>query len=570
MAPKKKQEKMNLGEFLTNQSLGSWADEMDAQPMPSAASGYSGNRDRGDRDRDGGEKRSFTQPAWESARGGASAGGGMGMGGGMGDRGASYGNLTYDVSQADVEGFLSDCEVTSVRLVEDKFDRKPKGFGYVEFGSLEGLKTALTKSESSFMGRNVKISVAEPPKDRPESSRDFSDWSRKGPLPELPQNTRQPSGRGFGRSFDERSDAGSERGGSRRPAFFEGDSKPRDLGNWERKGPLSPVPGAGPPVRDGGRLREGPPPGERRRSPAWGEGRSDAGSRPPRKEFEAARPVVERAPTAAEQDNQWRSRMQPDQPATPAAEEPKPSAPTSPVPQAPKERPRLNLAKRTVSTAEPAEGGVSSASDSKASPFGAARPIDTAAKERELEEKREIAIRQKSEADAKAKEEKTAQDAATRAARAERADKGQAQEEVSSPTGNAPQRNNDRGPRRPSRQQSQQNGARGSQPKENGDAPPQKERPNFSILSHEGEGGEDDSAAQEEHEGELDAPDGVANGIITGDKETKPQEITREVPKNGAAQGDDTTAEAMEDDGWSTVAAKPKKSGRGGQRAMAS
>lgn len=77
-APKKKQEKMNLGEFLTNQSLGSWADEMDSQPIPSAPSGYG-------RDRDMGEKRSFTQPAWGEARSGS------GMGGGMGDRGASYG-----------------------------------------------------------------------------------------------------------------------------------------------------------------------------------------------------------------------------------------------------------------------------------------------------------------------------------------------------------------------------------------------------------------------------------------------------------------------------------------------
>jgi translation initiation factor 4B len=80
---------MNLGEFLTNQSLGSWADEMDSQPLPAAPSGYSSTRDRGDRDRDMGEKRSFTQPAWEMARTGSGVGGGMSSG--MGGRGASYG-----------------------------------------------------------------------------------------------------------------------------------------------------------------------------------------------------------------------------------------------------------------------------------------------------------------------------------------------------------------------------------------------------------------------------------------------------------------------------------------------
>ena len=68
------------------------------------------------------------------------------------------------MSQTDIEGFLSDCQVTSVRIVEDKFDHKPKGFGYVEFSTPEGLKAALAKSETSFMGRNIKISIAEPRK----------------------------------------------------------------------------------------------------------------------------------------------------------------------------------------------------------------------------------------------------------------------------------------------------------------------------------------------------------------------------------------------------------------------
>ncbi|KAK3059530.1 Eukaryotic translation initiation factor 4B, partial [Teratosphaeriaceae sp. CCFEE 6253] len=93
-----------------------------------------------------------------------------------------------------------------------------------------------------------------------------------------------------------------------------------------------------------------------------------------------------------------------------------------------------------------------------------------------------------------------------------------------------------------------------------------KERPNFSILSHE-----DDAAAEEEREGAEDAVDAPANGAIADDKETKPQEVVQEVTKDasgGATQGG--TAEAMEADGWSTVAAKPKKTGRGGQRALAS
>ena len=465
--------------------------------------------------------------------------------------------------------------MTNVRVVEDKIDHKPKGFGYVEFGSLDGLKKALTYTESNFMGRNVKISVAEPrmcpqhhaallntcmlteflAKDRPEQSRDFSDWSRKGPLPDLPQNTRQSSNRGFSRGFDNASDAGSERGGGRKPGFFEGDGKVRDFTNWERKGPLSSAPNNGPPVRDGGRLREGGPPRERRQSPAWGEGTSDSGSRPPRREFEA-RPSVERVPTAAEQDNQWRTRMKPD--ASPAAT-PDVSTPSSPQ-QAPKERPKLNLQKRTVSTADP-ESVANSASDSKASPFGAARPIDTATREREIEEKRELAVRQKKEADEKAKEDKAAKEAASRAARADRADRGQAQEDdkVTSPVSESG--NNGNKGRRASRQQ---NGGAKAAPNENGETPTQTQRPSFSILRRDDEEGEDEAT-------EVDGEN--ANGTIIGDKEVKPQEVVKEIPQDAtedATQNTESTAQGMENDGWSTVAAKPKNNRRGGGRALAS
>lgn len=75
---------------------------------------------------------------------------------------AHLGNLDYNVTSVDLEQFLADCNVTVVRLMEDKIDRKPKGFGYAEFGSPEGLQKALDRSETNFMGRNIKISVADP------------------------------------------------------------------------------------------------------------------------------------------------------------------------------------------------------------------------------------------------------------------------------------------------------------------------------------------------------------------------------------------------------------------------
>ncbi|KAF2720397.1 hypothetical protein K431DRAFT_93582 [Polychaeton citri CBS 116435] len=577
---------MSIGDFLADQSLGSWADEMDSQPIPSVSASFGSGRDRAGPGGMGGERRAFTGPStWERSSGGVS-------GGDMGGRGPSYGmdishyiilhqnlamtdswflpdrprfsdreelplpskppytahmgNLAFDVSQDDVTNFLTGCEPTNVRIVEDKIDRKPKGFGYVEFATLDGLKQALTMSGMDLMGRAVRLSIAEPPKDRPEPSRDFSNWERRGPLPDLPQSGRQPSFRG-NRSFaDNGSDAGSDRGGSKRGGYFEAEGKSRDFGNWERKGPLSPVPGNAPgSSREGGRVRDPARAsiGERRPSPNWGDARStDPGAKLPRRDSD--RPIVERVPTAAESDNQWRSRMRPDP--SPAAT-PDVSTPSSPAAkEAPKERPRLNLAKRTVSNIHETEPG--SAGDAKASPFGAAKPIDTAAREKQVEEKRELAIRQKAEADAKAKEEKAA------AAKTPVAE-GQ---EAGTPTSEKP------GPRRASRQQN--GNAKAGQPngdKEKADKA-EKAKPSFNML-HSTEGGEET--------GEQDAPDASANGTILGDKEVKPQEVVREVSKDGAAsQNAEPTAKALDEEGWSTVptGGKNKRASRGGNRALAS
>lgn len=321
------------------------------------------------------------------------------------------------------------------------------------------------------------------------------DWTRRGPLPELPQR-RVPDRSSFGRNMDASSDAGSERGGRRN---FESDGKPRDFNNWERKGPLSPPSG---PPREGGRPRsnEGPGSGFRRNSPAWGEGRSQDGSRPPRRDA-----APERAPTAADMDNQWRARMKPDQ----AAKEP--SNPSSPVAAAaPATRPKLNLQKRTVSDA--VSSPASAAGDSKSSPFGAARPIDTAAREREVEEKRQLAIRQKKEADDKAKAEK---------AEKQRLAKEQAKEEKASAGGDS-----------------------------NKDAVDTQGGKNFEILRR---AAEDEGGMTADQEAEESAPAAAAAA-----------EAPKEAAPNGNRRGGAARAtEAGDDEGWSTVGAKPRSNRRG-------
>ncbi|OIW33368.1 RNA-binding domain-containing protein [Coniochaeta ligniaria NRRL 30616] len=438
MAPKKeKAQKLTLGEFIGADSYGgSWADEVEdtyasgTQPLPPRqsgsgyGSGYGGGNDRGYSSiRENLPQQIPDKPPYT----------------------LHLGNLSYDATQETVTEFFEGCNIVSVRIIEDREQQRPKGFAYAEFGDREGLVKALTLDGQSFQSRSIRIKVADPPKERRDggfdSGRDLSNasWERKGPLAALPGSERPG-----------RSDY-SERRAPREPMADDG--KVRDFGNWERRGPLSPL---AQPERTGGRSRDGSRPGtndgrsdnfrNRHASPAWGpgEGRGEPreprldGSRPPRREF-SDRP--ERAPTAAEQDNQWRTHMRPDAPVKSESNSRAGSeAPSSPAGGAPATlaggRPKLNLIKRTVSEQPAATSPASSAADSKASPFGAARPIDTAAREREIEEKRLAAIKEKKEADDKAKEERRL---AKEAAAKEAAEKAAAEEAAKEAAKNAPE-----------------------------------------------------------------------------------------------------------------------------------
>ena len=75
---------------------------------------------------------------------------------------AHVGNLAFDLTESEIENYFQDCKVISVRVMKDKVDNRPKGFGYVEFGDLESLKKALSLSDGQLAGRSVRISVAEP------------------------------------------------------------------------------------------------------------------------------------------------------------------------------------------------------------------------------------------------------------------------------------------------------------------------------------------------------------------------------------------------------------------------
>ncbi|KAK4189534.1 hypothetical protein QBC35DRAFT_513957 [Podospora australis] len=414
MAPKKKEvQKLSLGEFL-NDSLGggggSWADEVEdtygTQSFPSTDS----RRPTGGYNSYGGGDRSTNDRGYSTLHDNLPQT--------LPDKPpytAHIGNLSWDATEETITDFFDGCNVKNVRIILDRETKRPKGFAYAEFNDLEGLKTALTRDGEQFEGRRIRLTIAEPPRggggfgDRGGGGfgdRELDWGAKRGPLADIPG--RESNRRDFS---------------DRKPREFQGgDDKPaRDI-TWERRGPLSPIVQAERPgSREGSRPRtnEGRTESfrsDRKASPAaWGpsEGRQD--SRPPRREFSERPERPERVPTAAEKDFNWRNNMRAEPVAKAPASREGSEAPTSPAPAAalPVGRPKLNLTKRTVSEAPET---ATAAASSKASPFGAARPIDTAAREREIEEKKLKAQKEAEEKAEKAKEEKIAQEAAAKEA----------------------------------------------------------------------------------------------------------------------------------------------------------
>jgi hypothetical protein len=130
---KRHQQKISFGNFWKDKSLGSWADEMEDFSSHDVV-----ETDPSDK---------FPLPTQQPYV-------------------AHLGNLPSDITVLDVVDFFRDCEVTNVRIVEGKSDHRSKGFGYVEFDSLEGLRKALSYNGNHFTGRAIRISVAAPSKDK--------------------------------------------------------------------------------------------------------------------------------------------------------------------------------------------------------------------------------------------------------------------------------------------------------------------------------------------------------------------------------------------------------------------
>jgi len=89
------------------------------------------------------------------------------------------GNLSFDTMEHDVRDLFSQVgTVTSCDLITDKVTGKSRGFAFVEMGSEEEAKRAISEfSGKEFSGRRLTVNEARPREERPR--RDF-DGGRSG------------------------------------------------------------------------------------------------------------------------------------------------------------------------------------------------------------------------------------------------------------------------------------------------------------------------------------------------------------------------------------------------------
>ena len=74
---------------------------------------------------------------------------------------AYVGNLSFDVTERDIQMFFGHLKLKGSRLVMDFQTMKPKGFAYAEFEDRESLVEALKMNGESLTNRSVRINVAD-------------------------------------------------------------------------------------------------------------------------------------------------------------------------------------------------------------------------------------------------------------------------------------------------------------------------------------------------------------------------------------------------------------------------
>ena len=84
-------------------------------------------------------------------------------------------NLSFNVQDEDLKDFFTEYgEVTSAKVITDKFTGKSRGFGFVEMSDEEAAKKAIAElDQATVEGRNIRVMEAKPKEEKPARSGGF-------------------------------------------------------------------------------------------------------------------------------------------------------------------------------------------------------------------------------------------------------------------------------------------------------------------------------------------------------------------------------------------------------------
>ncbi|XP_070814533.1 eukaryotic translation initiation factor 4Ba isoform X2 [Chaetodon trifascialis] len=289
---------------------------------------------------------------------------------------AFLGNLPYDVTEDSIKDFFRGLAISAVRLPREPSNpERLKGFGYAEFDDVDSLLRALSLNEENLGNRRIRVDIADQSNDKERDSGSMGGRDRGGRMSDMGPDKTDSDWRA-------RPSADSDDGPQRRDDAFGERSRDRYESDRYRDGPRRDND-----RYDGGRDRYRDRYDDRDRrdydrggydSRGGGGGRRAFGSGF-RRDYDDSRGSSDRygdRDRYGEREDRYERRDE-------RRED-----------RAPQQRPKLNLKPRSVPKEE--EGSGSSGSSQAAPPssgsrassiFGAAKPVDTAAKEREVEER---------------------------------------------------------------------------------------------------------------------------------------------------------------------------------------
>ena len=88
-------------------------------------------------------------------------------------------NLSFAVTDEDLRSYFADYgDVSSAKVIMDKFTNRSKGFGFVEMSNDAAAQKAIAELDGATVdGRSIKVNIAKPREERP-AKKSFSNNNR--------------------------------------------------------------------------------------------------------------------------------------------------------------------------------------------------------------------------------------------------------------------------------------------------------------------------------------------------------------------------------------------------------